>query len=151
MQARFLRRSGYCNGFIWLFNEFEYCNELAHFQPTRFCGYLSSCQFYMEKWRHFRLVVFIHDVNQYNWSIPSVNVSYILNTSFVNSFFILHIYLTEYKHILCEKCVFFANSVWKSESCRRTLAFIFQTNNTILMKYWHVLHNEMTNYLQFTD
>ena len=36
-------------------------------------------------------------------------LSYILNTSFVYSFFILHINLTEYKHNLCEKNVIFAN------------------------------------------
>ena len=103
----------------FLFNEFEYYKELAHFQPTPFCGYLHA----------------IHEVNTYNWLIPSVNISFILNTSFVYSFLILHIDLTEYKRILSEF---------------RTLAYkyIFQTNNIILMKFGQVLHNEMTNQLK---
>ena len=84
--------------------------------------------------RNLRIVVFIHEVNQYNCLIPSVNVSRILNTSFVYSFFMLHINLTEYKQILCEKNVIFANFVWKIEKCRRTLEYIFQTNIIILMK-----------------
>ena len=37
------------------------------------------------------------------------------------------------------------------ERCRRTLAYILQTNNIILIKFQHVLHNEMTNHLQFLD
>ena len=39
----------------------------------------------------------------------------------------------------------------KSERCRRTSAYICQTNKIILIKFWHVLHNEMINLLQFTD
>ena len=105
----------------------------------------------MEKWRHFRIVVLIHEVNQYNWLIPSLNVSYILNTYFVHSFFILHINLTEYKHIFCEKNVIFASFLSNSEKCYCTLAYIIQTNNIILMKLWNFLHSEMTNHLQFAD
>ena len=60
---------------------------------------------------------------------------------------ILHINWTEYKHILCEKNVFFKNFVWRLERSRRTLAYFFQTNNRILMKFWHALHNELTKNL----
>ena len=84
----------------------------------------------MEKWRLLRIVVFIHKVNQHIWLIPSVNVSYILKTSFVYSFFILNINLTHF----VRKNVIFANFILKSERCRRSLAYIFQTNNRILMK-----------------
>ena len=66
-------------------------------------------------------------------------------------FYNWHINLTEYKHMLFAKNEVFANFVWKSERCRRTLAYIFQTNNIILINFWHVLHNEMRNHLLFTD
>ena len=44
------------------------------------------------------------------------------------------------------KNVIFAYFVWRTERCRRTLAYIFQTNHIILMKFWHFLRNEMTNH-----
>ena len=113
----------------------KFYNELTHFQQTRFCGYLHASFI----WRHFRTVVFIHEVNQYNWFIPSVNVSYILNISFVYSFLILHINLTEYKHILWEQNIIFANFVCKSERCRRTLVNIFQITNAFLMRFFSSL------------
>ena len=82
--------------------------------------------------------------------IPSVNVSYILNIIHLLCIVFLYYILIWLKHILCEKNVIFANFVWKAERCRRTLAYIFQTND-ILMKFWHVFHNGRTKHLQFTD
>ena len=76
----------------WIFN--EYYNELTHFQQSRFCGYLHSSFI----WRNDYTFGFKHEVNQYIWLIPSVNVNYIINTFFVYSFFILHINVTKYKN-----------------------------------------------------
>ena len=66
---------------------------------------------------HFRKVVFIYEVNEYNCLIPFVNYKYILNTSFAYSFFYVTYSFDFTKTHFMRKIVIFANySLNKTET-----------------------------------